>query len=197
VLTTLSNPSYYFVVRSRTMTTIKRTSNPVRGNLAKLTGAVILISLITACKNPEIERIGAAKIEQDRIAAAEEAEAARQKAEEKKRQEAESADDAALSPERERADAATRSFRIFLDRIMSDPSVEPRQYVAALREVSVDGDTLSLSLSMRDREEARKLCNVALLAWTDRAKHGILNVRVSDMVSDSVLAMSTESGVCE
>ncbi|MCG6861646.1 MAG: hypothetical protein LJE70_10280 [Chromatiaceae bacterium] len=87
---------------------------------------------------------------------------------------------------------AKASFRQYLGWSVSQPGVKPGRYVKALEEVSVEGSTMFLSLSIRDYDEAVKLCNMAFVGWPARKENGITRVKVVLSSSRySILAEST------
>jgi hypothetical protein len=97
---------------------------------------------------------------------------------------------------KERADKAALhagvSFRQYLGWRLSQPGVTPRAYAVALEEISLQGSTMVLSLSVRDYDEAVKLCNIAFVDWPAREEHGITRVKVVLSSSRySILAEST------
>jgi len=176
------------------MTERTRTGAGVQHNLVRVLLSIALLGLLAGCDMSERNRIQAELAERERIEAA-------RRAAEAMRHDASAERDEPEAAEHELADAAARSFRVFLDRIMGDPSVEPRKYATALEQISVQGDTLYLSLSLLDKDEAKKLCNVALLGWTERAKHEVSSVQVTNVDSGVILARSTRTStgadVCE
>jgi hypothetical protein len=74
---------------------------------------------------------------------------------------------------------------------LSQPGVTPRAYVVALEEISLQGSTMVLSLSVRDYDEAVKLCNIAFVDWPAREEQGIRRVKV--VLSSSRYSILAES----
>jgi hypothetical protein len=87
---------------------------------------------------------------------------------------------------------AKASFRQYLGWSVSQPGVKPGRYVKALEKISFEGSTMFLSLSLREYDEAVKLCNLVLRDWPARKEHGITRVKVVLSSSRySILAEST------
>jgi len=87
---------------------------------------------------------------------------------------------------------AKASFRQYLGWSVRQPGVKPVRYVKTLDEISVEGSTMFLSLSIRDYDEAVELCNLALVGWPARKEQGIRMVKVVLSSSRySILAEST------
>ena len=80
--------------------------------------------------------------------------------------------------DRTRSAEVSIAFRSWLRTVMDDPSIKPRQYVKALQEVSVRGNTLVLGISIKDKDEAVKFCNFSIVGWQDREKYGLLETEV-------------------
>lgn len=88
---------------------------------------------------------------------------------------------------------AEASFSQYLGWSVRQPGVNPGRYVKALEEISVVGSTMFLSLSIRDYDEAVKLCNMAFVGWPERKEHGITRAKVVLSSSRySILAESTK-----
>jgi hypothetical protein len=86
---------------------------------------------------------------------------------------------------------AEASFRQYLGWRLSQPGVTPGAYVMALEEISLQGSTMVLSLSVRDYDEAVKLCNIAFVDWPAREEQGIRRVKV--VLSSSRYSILAES----
>lgn len=84
---------------------------------------------------------------------------------------------------------------------MREPDHEPRTYENSLTHVSLQGETLVVGLSVADPQAAVELCQLTLDGWSDRTKHGVLEIQVVSSDDGSTLARSvylaTGAHVCE
>lgn len=88
--------------------------------------------------------------------------------------------DRETAAQRQHAEVATDSFRVFFEQSINASGVKPRRYAKALSGVEVQGKTIVLTLTISDREEATKLCNFALAGWLGHqyGRFGIDDVQV-------------------
>lgn len=130
----------------------------------------------TAVEQPRKERPAA--VEQSRKERSAALEKIRQERAAREHAKGQAAKENAAAENSESDKNAAASARAWLDREMNDPSMTPREYYKALENIEFNDGVLTAAISIADRDEAQKLCNMLNLGWLEREKYGMRRVRV-------------------